>query len=47
LSIGLAQTTLIAVKLLLENLPPSLQNQRQTLARCIEAMDRALPLKAV
>jgi hypothetical protein len=35
------------MKLLLENLPPSLQDQRETLARCLEAMDRALPLKAV
>ena len=33
--------------MLLENLPPSLQNQRETLARCLEAMDRVLPLKAV
>ena len=35
------------MKLLLENLPPSLQDQRETLARCLEAMDRVLPLKAV
>src|SRR3989442_11831203 len=35
------------MKLLLENLPPSLANQRETLARCLEAMDRVLPLKAV
>jgi predicted nucleotidyltransferase len=35
------------VKLLLDNLPPNLQNQRQTLARCLEAMDRVLPLRAV
>ena len=35
------------MKLLLENLPPSLQNQRETLARCLEAMDRVMPLKAV
>jgi len=35
------------MKLLLENLPPSLRDQRETLARCLEAMDRALPLKAV
>jgi predicted nucleotidyltransferase len=33
------------VKLLLENLPPSLQPQRETLARCLEAMNRALPLR--
>ena len=35
------------MKLLLENLPPSLQGQRETLARCLEAMDRVMPLKAV
>ncbi len=35
------------MKLLLENLPPSLANQRETLARCLEAMDRVLPLTAV
>jgi len=34
------------VKLLLENLPPSLANQRETLARCLEAMDRVMPLKS-
>ena len=36
-----------AVKLLLDNLPPSLAPQRDTLARCLEAMNRALPLSAV
>ena len=41
------KTYSVAVKLLLENLPPSLANQRETLAKCLEAMDRALPLKAV
>ena len=35
------------MKLLLENLPPSLVPQRETLARCLEAMDRALPLREV
>jgi predicted nucleotidyltransferase len=35
------------VKLMLENLPSSLVNQRETLAKCLEAMDRVLPLKAV
>jgi len=35
------------VKLLLENLPPGLQDQRQTLADCLEAMDRVMPLRAV
>lgn len=32
---------------MLENLPSSLANQRETLAKCLEAMDRVLPLKAV
>ncbi|MBM3887840.1 MAG: nucleotidyltransferase domain-containing protein, partial [Verrucomicrobia bacterium] len=31
--------------LLLDNLPPSLQNQRETLAKCLEAMNRTLPLR--
>ena len=35
------------MKLLLENLPPSLAPQRETLARCLEAMNRALPLREV
>ncbi len=35
------------MKLILENLPASLVAQRDTLARCLEAMDRALPLRAV
>ena len=35
------------VKLLLDNLPAELQSQRQTLAQCLEAMDRMLPLRAV
>ena len=35
------------MKLLLENLPPSLAPQRETLARCLEAMDRALLLREV
>jgi predicted nucleotidyltransferase len=30
---------------LLDNLPPSLQPQRETLARCLEAMNHALPLR--
>src|SRR4051812_42371647 len=38
------ERTLLNVKLLLENLPPSLAPQRETLARCLEAMNRALPL---
>jgi len=36
-----------AVKLLLENLPPSLASQRETLAECLEAMNRATPLRRV
>lgn len=35
------------VKLLLENLPPSLAAQRETLRRCLEAMHAALPLRQV
>ena len=35
------------VKLLLDNLPSSLAGQRETLARCLEAMDRAAPLRSV
>jgi predicted nucleotidyltransferase len=31
----------------LDNLPASLQSQRQTLAHCFEAMDRVMPLRAV
>ena len=35
------------MKLLLDNLPPSLAAHRDTLARCLEAMDRVLPLRTV
>ena len=35
------------MKLLLDNLPPSLAAQRETLARCLEAMNQVLPLRAV
>lgn len=35
------------MKLALENLPPSLAPQREALARCLEAMHHALPLRAV
>jgi len=35
------------VKLRLDNLPPGLQSQRQTLADCLEAMNRVMPLQAV
>lgn len=38
---------ILIVRLLLDNLPPSLRDQRETLAKCLEAMDEALPLKAV
>jgi predicted nucleotidyltransferase len=38
---------LSSVKLLLNNLPSALKNQRQTLAHCLEAMDRVMPLRAV
>jgi hypothetical protein len=35
------------VKLLFDNLPASLAPQRETLARCLEAMNRVMPLRAV
>lgn len=35
------------MKLLMENLPSSLATQRDTLAKCLEAMNQVLPLKAV
>ena len=35
------------MKLLLDNLPAGLRSQRETLARCLEAMDRVMPLRAV
>ena len=35
------------MKLRLENLPPGLQSQGQTLADCLEAMNRVMPLRAV
>lgn len=31
----------------MDNLPPSLAGQRETLARCLEAMDRVAPLHSV
>ena len=34
------------MKLLLENLPPSLRDQAQALRRCLEAFDRVMPLQA-
>ena len=35
------------MKLLLENLPPSLEDQRATLTRCLAAMETVMPLQAV
>ena len=35
------------MKLLFDNLPASLAPQRETLARCLEAMNRVMPLRAV
>jgi hypothetical protein len=35
------------MKLLLENLPSSLEPQREILARCLQAMDRVMPLQEV
>ncbi len=40
-------TRFFHMKLLLENLPASLRDQRETLAKCLEAMNQALPLRAV
>ena len=35
------------MKLLFSSLPPSLAPRRETLARCLEAMNRVMPLRAV
>jgi predicted nucleotidyltransferase len=35
------------MKFMLENLPPSLHGQADTLRRCLEAFDRVMPLQAV
>ena len=35
------------MKLLLENLPPSLSGQRTAIEQCLRAMDRIMPLRAV
>lgn len=35
------------VKLLLDNLPPSLRSQRESLAACLEAFNRVTPVKRV
>ena len=44
---GRGGRSLRGVRLLLENLPLSLAPQRETLARCLEAMNAALPLREV
>ena len=44
---GHHKVTIETVKLLLENLPPTLQSERETLAKCLEAMNRVMPLRAV
>jgi hypothetical protein len=36
-----------SVKLLLDNMPQNLQSQRQTMAQCLETMDRVLPVRAI
>lgn len=38
---------ILLVKLLFNNLPASLAPQSETLARCLEAMNRVMPLRAV
>jgi predicted nucleotidyltransferase len=38
---------ILVLKVLMDNLPASLREQREVLAKCLAAMDRALPLKAV
>ena len=47
LRMRLGSRTFSPVKLRLDNLPASLQSQRQTLAHCFEAMDWVMPLRAV
>jgi len=44
---GRWEPSLYSVKLLLDNLPPGLQSQRETLARCLEAMGRVADVRAV
>ena len=44
---GVARLACSTVKLLLDNLPPALQGQRATLARCLEAMGRVADVRAV
>ena len=43
----LPQPSLPPVRLLLDNLPPSLASERESLVRCLEAMDRVTPVRAV
>ena len=35
------------MRLMLENLPPSLRNHTEAIAGCLEAFDRVMPLRAV
>ena len=42
-----AGARLNGVKLLLDNLPPALQGQRETLGKCLEAFNRARRVRAV
>ena len=35
------------MKLMLENVPPSLRDQKDALRKCLEAFDRVMPLRAV
>jgi predicted nucleotidyltransferase len=44
---GVRALNFALVKLLLDNLPVGLREQRQTLASCLEAMNRVMPLRAV
>ena len=47
LSMPAKRTRVSKVTLLLDNLPNSLKDQRETLAKCLEAMNQAVPLRAV
>jgi len=40
-------STVLPVKLLLDNLPPGLRSQREPLAQCLEAMSRVARVRAV
>jgi len=39
--------SIIAMRLLLDNLPPSLKGQREAIERCLRAMAGAMPLREV